>query len=284
MKILARISQALNGKGKSWLFGGATLAGLLVSGWAVSRAQSPVAGPSTTAQGRVQSFTTAPRGEVDGAMLDNGTWIHWPPHLQDRFHGILTVGDQVRATGRTETGPAGDTHFEVQNVTDLRSNATAENPDYAAGPPVPPRGPGRRGPRIATGPERTVTGMVRSLNTAPRGEIDGAVLDDGTLVHWPPHMQDRFRGIVAVGDQIRAVGRTETGPAGDTHFEVESVTNLRSNATVTNPDLAPLGPNAGVNPATGVPGPAIELEQRLRNLESRLDQLQREIEQLRRAR
>ena len=84
---------------------------------------------------------------------------------------------------------------------------------------------------------RTITGAVRSMNTAPRGEIDGAQLDTGVLLHWPPHLQDQFRNLVAVGDRVQATGRMETGPAGDTHFEVQSVTDLRTNTTATNPDF-----------------------------------------------
>ena len=73
-------------------------------------------------------FTTAPRGEVDGVVLDDGTWLHWPPHMEDRFKDILKEGDRVSATGRTETGPAGDTHFEIQSLTNLRTNAKGREP------------------------------------------------------------------------------------------------------------------------------------------------------------
>src|SRR5260370_1077363 len=118
---------------------------VLLLGCAESTAQPPGAGETSTVRGKVDRFTTAPRGETDGAVLDDGTWLHWPPHMQARFTDILKEGDRVRATGRTETGPAGDTHFEVQSVTNLRSNAKAENPDYANGPPprrgIPPRPP-----------------------------------------------------------------------------------------------------------------------------------------------
>jgi hypothetical protein len=100
----------------------------------------------TTVRGKVKEFTTAPKGEVDGAMLDDGTWLHWPPHLEDRFSAILKRGDAVRAAGRTETGPKGDTHFEVQSVTNLRTNASADNPDFANGPPPPRPGPRRLEP------------------------------------------------------------------------------------------------------------------------------------------
>jgi len=105
---------------------------------AASWAQPQRDAAPSSAQGTVERFTTAPRGEVDGAVLDDGTWLHWPPHMEDRFSRIVKEGDRVQATGRTETGPRGDEHFEVQNVTNLGSNARAENPDFAADPPPPP--------------------------------------------------------------------------------------------------------------------------------------------------
>src|SRR5262249_34007625 len=43
--------------------------------------------------------------------------------------------------------------------------------------------------------------------------------------HWPPHLANRFRDVASKGDRIRVIGRMETGPAGDTHFEVQTVTN-----------------------------------------------------------
>jgi len=113
---------------------------LLLLAFADSKAQSSGAGDTSAVRGKVERFTTAPRGETDGAMLDDGTWLHWPPHMQDQFTGILKEGDRVQATGRMETGPAGDTHFEVQSVRNLRTNATAKNPDFANGPPPPGRG------------------------------------------------------------------------------------------------------------------------------------------------
>jgi hypothetical protein len=270
-------------------------AGLLLFALGQSKAQPPDDEQATEVRGNVQRMTTAPRGEIDGAVLDNGTWLHWPPHMQDRFANLIKQGDQVRASGRTETGPAGDTHFEVQSVTDLRTTATAENPDFANGPPLPGRGPRGRGrrmrppfrPVVALAPDARnqssaveVRGAVQRMTTAPRGEIDGAVLDNGTWLHWPPHMQAQFSDVIKAGDQVRATGRTETGPAGDTHFEVQSVTNLRSNATVKNPDLAG-GPAGAVQPI--IPNSAIDLEQRMRDLANQVEQLRREVAELRAA-
>jgi hypothetical protein len=119
------------------------------------------------------------------------------------------------------------------------------------------------------------------------GEIDGAVLDDGTVIHWPPHLADRFSAIVSRGDRIKAVGRMETGPAGDTHLEVQSVTNLRTNASASN-DAA--GPPSGI-PGRVAPNdtgdfgvrsnlPA-EVERRLKALEDQIAELREEIRKIR---
>jgi hypothetical protein len=90
---------------------------LLVLSFAVSNAQPPDRGDVSTVRGTIDRMTTAPLGEVDGAVLNDGTWLHWPPHMQDRFTAIAKERARVEATGRTETGPVGDRHFEVQSVT-----------------------------------------------------------------------------------------------------------------------------------------------------------------------
>jgi hypothetical protein len=209
------------------------------------KAQQPGPGDATTSQGTVRSLTTAPMGEIDGAVLDDGTVIHWPPHLADRFSAIVTRGDRIQAAGRMETGPAGDTHLEVQTVTNLRTNDSRENDALPPGPGprrrplTPPPGPVRSPTATAS---QTAQGKVQRMTSAPMGEIDGAVLDDGTVIHWPPHMANRFSAIVARGDRVKVSGWIETGPAGDTHFEVLTATNLRTNASSGNDINVPARP------------------------------------------
>lgn len=106
MSRLPRIPHVVNWLGKRTLSIAGAGALLLVGGWAVIRAQQPATPFSTTTHGVVQSFTTAPRGEVDGAVLGNGTRLHWPPHMQDRFRNLLLQGDQV-LRGRTVRDRAG---------------------------------------------------------------------------------------------------------------------------------------------------------------------------------
>ena len=260
------------------------------------QAQPPDRDPTKSVQGTVRRLTTAPMGEIDGAVLDDGTAIHWPPHLGGRMAGIAVRGDQVRATGRMETGPEGDTHLEIATITNLRTSASLENDAPA---PPPPPGPGRRrgpvhasppgriqGPagRLGSAATRSVQGTVQRLTTAPMGEVDGAILDDGTTIHWPPHLSDRFSAVIARGDRVRVSGWMETGPAGDTHFEVRSATNLRTNATTSDDPARPapvLSANDGSSDFAASPAQAENVERRLKALEDQVAELRDEVRRLR---
>jgi hypothetical protein len=279
-----------------WPSGLAPLAALaLALPFALSegKAQAPAFGEMTTAQGTVQRLTAAPMGEIDGAVLDDGTVIHWPPHLADRFSAIVAPGDRIQAIGRIETGPVGDTHLEVQTVTNLRTNKRREIDAPPTGPglrrgPLPPHPPGQRpGNDVTATASRTAQGTVQRLTTAPTGEIDGAVLDDGTVIHWPPHLADRFSAIVARGDRIKVSGWMVAGPAGDTLFEVVTATNFRTNATTANDIDVPPSPGPGRLSADGSgdfaapPGRQGDVERRLKALEDQIAQLREEIRKIR---
>ena len=177
----------------------------------------PPAAEAVTVRGTVRDFTTAPKGEKDGVTLNDGTWVHWPPHLEDRFSNIVARGDKIKVVGFMETGPKGDTKLEVSTLTNLDTNKSAENPDRPA--------PGSAKPESTASGVSTVNGSVKEFTSAPKGEVDGFILSDGTWVHWPPHLENRFTNIVAKGDKIRATGFMETGPKGDTKLEVSVLTN-----------------------------------------------------------
>ena len=219
-------------------------------------------------RGTVKEFTTAPKGEKDGVVLTDGTWVHWPPHLEDRFSSIVGRGDKVTVIGFMETGPEGDTKLEVSSLTNLNSNRTVTNPDR----PLPASRIGRE-----FGPEngddaRTVKGTVKEFTTAPKGEVDGLILSDGTLVHWPPHLADRFTKIVAKGDRVSATGYTETGPKGDSKLEISTLTNLGTDQIAENPDRP--------SPAASRKSAGTR-EERLRALEEQVEQILRDIQRLR---
>src|SRR5207248_2378135 len=85
----------------------------------------PPAAEFVTRTGTVKEFTTAPKGEVDGLILNDSTWVHWPPHLESRFAGIAK-GDRIKVLGFMETGPKGDTKLEVSTITNLRTKKSMD--------------------------------------------------------------------------------------------------------------------------------------------------------------
>jgi hypothetical protein len=262
---------------------------ILPFGWRDTMAQG-IDSVETTTQGTVRRMTTGPMGEVDGAVLDDGTTIHWPPHLSSRFTSIVTTGERVRAIGRIETGPDGDTHLEARKVTNLRTDAAIESEGPPPGPdprrglrPALRRGSRLEDDRAATG-SRVVKGVVQRLTTAPMGEVDGAILEDGTVIHWPPHLAGRLAAVVVKGNQVEVRGWTETGPDGDTHFEVQTATNLGTNASVGTEPGGPRPPRLAPGSSRDFEAnsaPAESVERRLKALEDQIVQLKDEIQKLR---
>jgi hypothetical protein len=140
-----------------------------------------------------------------------------------------------------------------------------------AQPPAPKGKDGKKG--SIQGEFRTAQGTVRDFTTAPKGETDGLILNDGTWVHWPPHMADRFTAIVEKGDRVKATGFMETGPKrDDAKLEVSTLTNQRTGKSVENPDRP-----APESTATGRNG---DIERRLQALEDKMDDLLQEVRRL----
>lgn len=253
-----------------------------------------------TVRGTVKEFTTAPKGEKDGVILTDGTCVHWPPYLADRFSNIVVTGDKVKVIGWMATGPKGDMKLEVSSLTNLNTNKTVENSgkdkDGGPGPkekdkkdgPGPKEkdkkdGPGFKekdkkngpGPKEKDGEALTASGSVREFTTAKKGEVDGFILSDGKWVHWPPHLSSRFADFVVKGDKVRVTGFMEVDKKGETKLEISTLTNLRTSKTVENPDR-PMP--AADRP---LPGKAIDREARIRALEDRVEQILQELKRLR---
>jgi hypothetical protein len=215
-----------------------------------------------TVRGTVKEFTTAPKGEKDGVILTDGTWVHWPPHLEDRFSNIVGKGDKVKVIGWMETGKKGESKLEVSSLTNLNTNQTREVE-------------GRAVTGSAFGEPVTANGSVKEFTTAKKGEVDGFILSDGQWVHWPPHLSSRFSDLVVKGDKVRVTGFKEVDKKGETKLEVSTLTNLRTNKTVENPDRPmPLADRPSQ-------GKAIDRDARIRALEDQVEQLMVELKRLR---
>jgi hypothetical protein len=271
---------------------GILAAALVLAVWQQSHAQTPDPEISVV-RGNVEDFTKTADGEAEGAILDNGTEtvLYWPVRLRGRMAEILKPGVRVRAVGRRVMGPDGSPRFLVKSLTNLRTGETVDNADFVEGPPVPPAAqePKEGPPRPLASPSTSrpsatlvARGDLERFTQSPGGEADGAILDneEETVLHWPPRLQDKFTGILKMGDRVRATGHRVVSPEGNPLFVVKSVTNMRTRETFDNPDYREprTRPAAEVSPPRARP---TDMEQRLAQLETQVDELRREIARLR---
>jgi len=159
--------------------------------------------------------------------------------------------------------------------------SNAQPPDRKGAPPPPPD-------KAAEGPTKTVRGLVKEFTTAPKGETDGFILDEGTEVHFPPHLSDKVMDVVNKKDRVKVTGRSMKMPGGETHFQATSITNLRTNASVDITDDAPPPPppEGRIAPPPpdrrGGPDRPADVDQRLKRLEEKMDRLLEEMKRLKR--
>jgi hypothetical protein len=173
------------------LLGGATIGGVAFA-WAQSpgplwdRSQLP------ETRGTVKQYTLTPRGDVDGLILTDGTEVKLPPHLTGQVVYAVHPGDAVTVRGlRAAAQPL----VQGSSVTNDATHVTVTDEG-------PPSGPAR----ITT--ERTVSGRVAAPLHGGRGELNGAVLDDGTMIHLPPEDAMQMQRTLQPGQPIAVRGYT----------------------------------------------------------------------------
>jgi hypothetical protein len=179
--------------------------------------------------GTVQLFTLTPRGDIDGFVLQDGTEVKTPPHLTSDLAAAVRPGDKVTIHGLKAASLALIQAMSVSN--DATGAAVIDaGPTPGRTPPATPR-------REGDAPTEH-DGSIRMVLHGPRGEINGVLLEDGTVLKLPPPEAARFTDVLARGRRITAAGIRYTMPSGS--FV----------------DLTALGPEGGpLRPIAGVPRP-----------------------------
>jgi hypothetical protein len=127
-------------------------------------------------QGFVERFITNRHGEVDGVLLagtsETAVLICTPPHLAAEIEAAIQIGDTISVRG---VRPRGANIIAAVALTAGRGKAIIDN------------GPGdedrRKERRRGNKPIRMeAEGVVRLSLFGPRGELRGALLEDGTIV------------------------------------------------------------------------------------------------------
>lgn len=199
----------------------------------------PPAGTET--RGTVQRFTLTPIGELDGVILADGTEVHLPPHLTAQLANAVQIGDSVVVQGyRSPSAPL----VVASSVTDTNTGKTVvdNGPPPPGSRPAPPL-PGRPAPGAQP---LTVQGKVQSQLYGPAGDINGALLEDGTIVRIGPREAYQVASLLNAGQTLAVQGWGLTTAYG-TVIEAQAVGPSPSQMTQVAPP-APTGPAPAMPP------------------------------------
>jgi hypothetical protein len=133
----------------------------------------------TETRDTIAQYLMSPRGELDGLLLSGGMFVKFPPHLSRELASLVKPGDGVVAVGQLE-GPELMKGYVIANqetgiaLRDIKPS-THERSD-------------------ASEPLRSfsVQGKIKHLKRDPKGRCDGAILEDGTILEFPPHAGEAF--------------------------------------------------------------------------------------------
>jgi hypothetical protein len=205
----------------------------LLAGGGVARAQDlttfdPRQLPAM--QGKVAEYSLTPRGDVDGLILTDGTEVHLPPHLGTQLVFAVKPGDQVTIHGLRARAIPMVQAMSVSN--DATGNTVTDN--SSGGP---------RGPR---GAEQALTaqGRIKAQLHGPQGDLNGVLLEDGTIVRLPPPEAQRLASELTPGAPLYAEGDGFTGPLG----RIIAAQSLGSSPTQITRIAAPPPPRPGRRP------------------------------------
>src|SRR5947208_3012378 len=170
--------------------GGLIAALALASGAAVyAQTADPVWDPTQlpATRGTVKQYTLTPRGDVDGLILTDGTEVKLPPHLTGQIVFAVRPGDTVSIRGlRARAIPL----IDATSITNV-----------ATGKGVVDNGPPDR-----AGYEQAFSGRIASTLHGKRGEVNGALLEDGTVLRLPPPEAERLESWLRSGQTVSVRG------------------------------------------------------------------------------
>ena len=239
---------------KRLIISGACIAFLVAPALAQAPATSPTYPPPPPASavwgrqvditGTVKAFTLTPIGDIEGIILTNGDEIHVPPHLTEQVAAAVRPGEAVAVRGWNTDIP----NFVVATaLTGQRGQSVVDQgpPPPGMRPPPPPPGQAAPGEQLAT-----VQGRILQVLHGPRGDMNGAILDDGTTLKLPPPSAWQVASLLQPGQSVVAQGWSLSNSYGRV-VEVQSINSAQPTAAPPTPFPVPPSPAAG----TALPPP-----------------------------
>jgi hypothetical protein len=147
--------------------------------------------------GSVSRFLINPHGEIDGLLLADRTIVKFPPHMAAELVAAVKVNDTVSVRGYREPGAAVKAFVITNDGSQQQVTEHPPTPDIAKMP---------KHLRFAALSRLRVTGKVELQMRGKNGEVNGVLLEDGTVLRFPPHVAFDFAALLQPGQVIAAEG------------------------------------------------------------------------------
>jgi len=172
-----------------------------------------------TTKGTVSQYELTPRGDVDGLILTDGTEVHIPPYLGQQLVQGVKPGDSVTIHGlRARAIPL----VQAMSVTNDKSGTVIADTNGFGGPrpgagrpgAARPMGPPPPPPGSDDGQSTQIQDTVKMTLHGPRGEVNGVLLTNGTIVRMPPPAAAQMASLLVPGKAITVSGNEMSSDLG----------------------------------------------------------------------
>ena len=193
-----------------------------------------------TIRGEFERFTLTGRGDIDGFILKDGTEIKTTPELSAQLVGFANPGDPIEIHGlRAAALPL----VRAVSLTNRATHRMATESAVAAVGPTPPPPPGA--PSIGSTTE--LSGRVRLSLHGAQGEVNGVLLENGTILRIPPDQAAAIAAFMQPHQIVIAQGLALTTPAG-TVMDVVQIGPSNDKLVSVGPPTPPAGDRGPAGP------------------------------------
>jgi len=160
-------------------------------------------------KGAVAQFVMNRDGELDGLVLTCETGapqlVHFPPHMGSAVEAAVKVGEEVVAHGVRPRGA---------DVVTAVALVTADGHQIIDNGPDAPHAASEPSPEAEVFHDKKASGTVRLSLFGPKGELRGAILEDGTVIRIGRKEAEACADLLKPGAAVVARGTAIICPLG----------------------------------------------------------------------
>jgi hypothetical protein len=176
----------------------------------------------TTVSGTVGQLTGNDDTIFDGFTLTGTpsvTAVSFAPHLGQQVQRAIKPGTAVSVTGFADRNRDGNTRFRLISLTAGKTTVLDAPPVRPATPPTAPT-------------MTTLTGKIADYRIDRRGQVNGLVMSDNTVVQVPPHVAYQLTNLATKGTTVTVQGYAR--PLREGQVQLRPVTILRASVLTIN--------------------------------------------------